>query len=213
MKKWVIGCLAVLLVVGIVGIGGMWYAVHRVKEYAAGFTQFGDIPKIEQQVSNKASFAAPPNGELTADQVDRFMKVQDGLETKMGARLKELDAKYQALSKGNGGNASITETFSAIKDLGSLIVEAKHTQVELLNAQHFSVSEYNWTRQSVYSAIGVPMQANFTDALKKAAEGNPSSGDTPQDTLIGDVPEHNKQLVAPQADKLRERAGWAFFGL
>ena len=68
------------------------------------------------------------------------MKVQEGLETKMGARLKELDTKYQTLSKSNGGNASITEAFGAISDLGSLIVEAKHTQVELLNAEHFSVS-------------------------------------------------------------------------
>jgi hypothetical protein len=213
MKKWVIGCLGVLLICGVVGIGGMWYAYHRAKEYVSGLTQFGDIPKIEEQVSNKASYSEPPNGELTADQVDRFMKVQEGLETKMGARLKELDTKYQALSKANGGKGSITETFGAISDLGSLIVEAKHTQVELLNANHFSVSEYNWTRQSIYSAIGVPMTGNFTEALKKAAEGHPSSGDTPQDTIIGVVPEHNKQLVAPHAEKLRERAGWAFFGL
>ena len=213
MKKWVIGCLAVLLIVGVVGIGGMWYAYHRAKEYVTGLAQFGDIPKIEEQVQNKASFTAPADRELTADQVNRFMRVQEGLETRMGARLKELDTRYQALSKGNAGNASVTETFSAIKDLGSLILEAKHTQVELLNTQHFSVSEYNWTRQSIYSAIGVPMEGNFTDALKKAAEGHPRSGDTPQDTLIGDVPEHNKQLVAPHADQLRERAGWAFFGL
>jgi hypothetical protein len=213
MKKWVIGCLAVLLIVGVVGIGGMWYAYHRAKEYVSGLAQFGDIPKIEEQVTQKASFTPPANSELTADQVDRFMKVQDGLETKMGARLKELDAKYQSLSKANGGKTSVTEAFGAISDLGSLIVEAKHTQVELLNGQHFSVSEYNWTRQSVYSAIGVPMTGNFTDALKKAAEGHAASGDTPQDTLIGDVPEHNKQLVAPHADQLRERAGWAFFGL
>lgn len=216
MKKWVVGCLIVLVLAGIGGVVGT-YLVYRwgkskVDTYVTSVQQFGDAAKMDEQVSNKALFTAPSNGELTADQVDRFMKVQEGLETKMGARLKELDAKYDALSKSNGGKASITETFGAIKDLGTLIVEAKHAQVEMLNAQHFSASEYNWTRQSVYSAIGVPMAGNFTEALQKAAEGK-QTGDTPQDQIIGVVPEHNKALVAPHAEKLKERAGWAFFGL
>jgi len=217
MKKWVIGCLIVLVLLGVGGVVGTYFVYRwgkgKVDSYVTSVKQFGDVAKIEEQVSNKSSFTAPANGELTTDQVDRFMKVQEGLETKMGARLKELDTKYQALSKSNGGNASITEAFGAISDLGSLIVEAKHTQVELLNAEHFSVDEYNWTRQSIYSAIGVPMTGNFTDALKKAAEGHAPSGDTPHDTIIGVVPEHNKELVAPHADKLKDRAGWAFFGL
>jgi len=132
MKKWVIGCLIVLVLLGVGGMVGTYFVYRwgkgKVDSYVTSVKQFGDVAKIEAQVSNKASFAAPANGELTTDQVDRFMKVQEGLETKMGARLKELDTKYQSMSKANGGNASLTETFGAISDLGSLIVEAKQTQ-------------------------------------------------------------------------------------
>ena len=118
MKKWVVGCLIVLVLAGIGGVVGT-YLVYRwgkskVDTYVTSVQQFGDAAKMDEQVSNKALFTAPSNGELTADQVDRFMKVQEGLETKMGARLKELDAKYDALSKSNGGKASITTILARI---------------------------------------------------------------------------------------------------
>jgi hypothetical protein len=213
MKKVAIGCL-VALVLGavLVGIGGYW-AYNKTKGMVASFSQLQEIPKIEAQVQNKASFTAPGNGELTEDQVTRFIAVQKAIRDQLGARVQELDAKYDALSKKHGSDASIGEGLGALKDLGSLIVEAKKVQVEALNAQHFSLAEYEWARGAAYQAAGVPLSVNFQQIIKDAQAGQLPTGDSVTEAVTGDVPEKNKALIAPHAEALRQSAGLAFFGL
>lgn len=212
MKKVAIGCLVVLVLGAVfVGIGGYW-AYNKTKGMVASFSQLQEIPKIEAQVQNKAAFTAPGNGELTEDQVTRFIAVQKAIRDRLGARVKELDAKYDALNKNRGG-ASIGEGLGALKDLGSLIVEAKKVQVEALNAQNFSLSEYEWARNAAYLAAGVPLTMNFQQIVKNAQAGKVPSQESMAEAVAGDAPEKNKALIAPHAEALRQSAGLAFFGL
>jgi hypothetical protein len=212
MKKWVLGCLGVLVIGAVlVGIAGYW-AYNKTRGMVASFTQLQEIPKIEAQVQNKAAFVAPETGELTEDQVARYMAVQKAIRDRLGARVKELDTKYDALSKNSGGG-SIGDGLGALKDLGSLVVEAKKVQVEALNAQRFSLAEYDWTRKAAYQAAGVPLSMNFDQIIRNAQAGKMPTEESMTEAVTGDVPEKNKELIAPHAEALRQSAGLAFFGL
>jgi hypothetical protein len=214
MKKFAIGCLVVFALATVVGVGAGYYFVYRpLHHMAASMMQFKEVPDIERRVENKAPFTPPGNGELTQTNVDRYMKVQDQLHARLGTRVKQLDAKYKALDKANQGHPSVTEAFGALSDLGSLIVEAKRAQVDALNTAGFSLEEYNWTRKAVYEAAGLPMSIDFSQVIEKASSGQKLDSTTMQEAAFGDVPAHNKELVAPHIEKLRERAGLAFFGL
>jgi hypothetical protein len=214
MKKFAIGCLIVLALATVVGVGAGYYFVYRpLHHMAAGMMQFKEVPDIERQVQNKAPFTPPATGELTQRDVDRYMKVQDQLHARLGARVKQLDEKYKVLDKANHGHPSVTEALGALGDLGSLIVEAKRAQVEALNSAGFSLDQYNWTRKVVYEAAGLPMSIDFSQVIAKASSGEKLDSTTMQEAAFGDVPQHNKELVSPHVEKLRERAGLAFFGL
>ena len=147
MKKFVLGCLGVLVLVTIAGGVAAYYAYSKAKSYVSSFAQLAEVPKIEAQVKNKAAFTPPGNGELTESAVTRFVAVQKTLKDRLGARVKSLDAKYETLNKSNGGNPSIGDGLSALKDLGSLILEAKKMQVEALDQQGFSLAEYRLDAQ------------------------------------------------------------------
>jgi hypothetical protein len=214
MKKFAIGCLIVLALSTVVGLGAGYYFVYRpLRHMASSMMQFKEVPDIEQRVENKAPFTPPADNELTQASVDRYMKVQDQLHARLGTRVKQLDEKYKALDKANNGHPSVTEAIGALGDLGSLIVEAKRAQVEALNSAGYTLEEYNWTRKAVYEAAGMPMSIDFSQVVKKAASGEKLDSSTMGEAAFGDVPAHNKELVAPHLEKLRERAGLAFFGL
>ena len=155
MKKFVFGCLGVLVLAAIAGGVAAYFVFQRAKTtlltYSASVTQLQEIPRIEAQVRNKAEFTAPATGELTEDQVARLVAVQQTIKDRLGARVKELDAKYEALSKAHGGNSSISDGLEALKDLGSLVLDAKKVQVDALNAQRFSLAEYRLDAQ-----VGLP---------------------------------------------------------
>jgi hypothetical protein len=213
MKKLAIGCLVVLVVFAVVGGIGAYWMYNKAKGMVSSLSQLQEIPKVEAQVQNKAEFTAPGNGELSGDQVARYMAVQKTIKDRLGARLTDLDAKYKALNGKNEGAASFGDGIDALKDLGSLVLEAKKVQVDALNAQRFSLAEYSWTRRSVYQAAGVPLSVDFEQVIRSAQAGQTPTKETMTEAVTGPVPDKNKELVAPHVEALRENAGLAFFGL
>lgn len=216
MKKFVFGCLGIALVLGIAGVFGAYFFVWKpAKAFVLEAAKLQELPKLEAQIKNTAAFTAPANAELTGPGVDRFLRVQESVETKLGARLKQLDAKYKAINPGNDPKyrPALGEVVGALKDLGGLVVEAKRWQVEALNQQKFSLAEYDWTRARVYQAAGVPIDLRFERAIRAAARGEKIEMDDVAGPEKAEVPAKNRELVAPHAEKLRERAPLAFFGL
>lgn len=237
MKKLVIGCGLALVLVGVLGAVGAYVFVYRPakalissgSELMASVNRFNEI---DARVTNVASFTAPADGALTETQVARYVAVMEGVHTKMGARATELETKYKALKEREGEAASITTVVGAYRDLFQLVLDAKEAQVAGLNAQNFSMDEYQWVRTRVYEAAGVQVtgidlrelaesakNGNF-DALSQMAQnassgasegGAPSmpAGDTPG---VG-VPDVNKTLVAPHKDRLQTWFPYAMFGL
>jgi hypothetical protein len=217
MKKFAIGCaivLALLLVVG--GVASYFIYQRFVGPIAKFATNMQQVAQIEKEVKNTSSFTAPENGELTEEMVSRFVKVQSHMQSKLGGRMDELKTTYDKLDKtlnAEKRQASFTEAMGALRDLATLLVDTKKAQVEGLNQEGLSVSEYEWIRTQVYAAVGI-VAAGFD--VKKLAEqakaGNVQALSGAETEPLPEVPEKNKVLVAPYEKQLKEWAPFAFFG-
>lgn len=218
MKKGLLGCLVLFL---IIAIGG-GYAAYRFlylpgKAYVQSLAQLKVVPELDAKIVNQQPFTPPADQVLSASQVQRFVGTQQAVRAQLGTRVKDLEAKYRMLGealKDSGKQPSLTETFGALKDLAGLYVDAKKAQVDALNAAGLSLAEYEWTRARVYEASGLPLDTTFQQIIRDA-----SAGRTPDSTTIEKpeaapaVPAANQKLVEPHTKELAEGAALAFFGL
>jgi hypothetical protein len=221
MKKFAVGCLIALALVIVVGGVGLYFAYDRLIkpgiQMAGGVKELGRLGEIEKQVRNTDPFTAPENGELTQAMVERFVKVQQGVQAKLGPRMAQLKTKYDQLDRSLSSekrDASFMEVATGLKDLAGILLDGKTAQVEALNQAAFSVKEYEWVRDQVYAAVGmVAVGIDMKKMAEEARAGNVKGFSPPERGSVGDVPEHNKTLVAPYEKQLREWAPLAFFGL
>jgi len=212
MKKLAIGC-AVVIVLCMIGFGGVaYYVYYKAHQYMASMQEFA---QLDTKITNTASYPPPVNGELTEDQVRRFVSVQETMKTRMGPRLDELSAKqkqFEQMQKSEHRDASLSEVMSAVSSLIGLVKDAKTAQVDALNASHFSLKEYNWVRGQVYAAGGMVFsQINFKDLQDSIKQSGGSTTDLEE--LSRSVPEKNKELVKPYVEKMKDWLPFAFFGL
>lgn len=213
MKKLAIGC-AVVIVLCMIGFGAVaYYVYYKAHQYMASMQEFAEL---DTKITNTASFPAPVNGEMTEDQVRRFVSVQENIRTKLGPRLDELSARqkqFEQLQKSEHRDANFSEVMTAVSSLMGLIKDAKTAQVDALNAGHFSLKEYQWVRGQFYTAGGMAFaQVNFKQLQDLAKQqGGVSSADLEE--MQRSVPEKNRQLVQPYAEKMKDWAPFAFFGL
>lgn len=215
MKKFAIGCLIVLaLGVLVLGVGG-YFLYRTVAPQMAGLQRFGQLAELDKKIANTATFAVPSTGELTEGMVKRFATVQEGMTASLGPRVKDLHKQFETMEaalRKEKREASVTETLTALSNLATLLVEAKRAQVEALNKAGFSLGEYAWVREQIYSAAGVSVpQMDFGD-LKNVASGNEQFMKR-LGSLSADIPAINRERVKPITDKLREWAAYGFFGL
>lgn len=217
MKKFLIGCFAVVAVLAIAGTVGAYYFLWRpAQAYVKEFAKLKEIPQLNQQVRKTESFTPPSNGLLKTNDVDRFLRTQQAMQVKLGQRLDEFTAKYRMLSQTADYKPSVSELMSAYKDLAGLIIEAKRAQVDALNQNNYSLAEYDWTRRSVYEASAIPLNLDFEKVLRSVSEGNKpgkEKRDTSEPAAPVVVPQQNRELVAPHTKVLADRAALAAFGL
>lgn len=217
MKKWVFGCLGLLLIVG-VGGGYLGYRFLYLpgKAYVQSFTQLKVIPELNAKVENKTPFTAPAGDVLTTQSVERLIRTQKAIHENLGARVKELEAKYKTVNerlKNSDERPSFGEMMSALKDLSGLFVDAKEAQVQALNAEGLSLAEYEWTRARVYEALGIPINTTLQQIIRDAASGKAPDVEAIKNPPEVHVPEANREVVKPYAKELTEDAALAFFAL
>jgi hypothetical protein len=221
MKKLLIGCLVIALFAAIlVSVGGylLYRAAQPVLEDARSYlTGLAELDELQKAIANQTSYSAPASGELTDAQVKRFVRVQDSVRTALGQRMNEIEEKYKHL-KANGENRqepSIGEVLSALREVGNLFMQARRYQVEALNREDFSQSEYRWVRDRMFQAAGIEV-ASMVDLqkLEEAARQNTGLQDLKAPELPKvDVPEKNRALVKPYAQQIDRWIPLAFFGL
>ena len=215
MKKLAIGCGIVILVVGIAGVGFVYWGYTKVKSTVAQLAELGQVADIEQGVKNKSPFVAPTSGELTAAQVDRLAQVQTRVREKLGAGAAEIEKNYQSLM--NKKEATITDLpalLGAYKDLAKTLIDAKHTQVDALNELNMSLDEYRWIRTEVYHSLGMPFVDMDFGKLAERAKNGQTAGTIALNGVPGDKPlESNVKLVEKHRKQFEDYMPLASFGL
>jgi hypothetical protein len=98
-----------------------------------------------------------------------------------------------------------------------MYVEAKRAQVDALNQNNFSLSEYKWVRKQAYLAIGMPVMdfdvSEVIDAVKSGKNMDTAKA-APATLPIGPSgPEKNQKLVEAHKKVLEDNAPLSFFGL
>lgn len=216
MKKIVVGCLVVLVLVGIGGAIGTYWLYRKVRGTVAEFAQFQQVPELERQVRNTTPFAPPASGELTASQVERLVKVQESVRANLGVGFGRMQERYKALAaKSEATVVDLPEILSAYRDLASSYMDAKRAHVEALNAQGFSLDEYRWVKQQVYQALGLTYLDIDVGKLMQAVSSGAADVDPAR--MAGSAgpsgPDANKRLVEPYQETLVNNVALASFGL
>jgi hypothetical protein len=192
MKKALVGCLVVGLLLVVVGGGAFYWFVVRPVGSAVGTLAdnakgLAAAAQVEETISNKAPYTPPADGKLTPAQVQSLVAVQTAMQAALGTQLDTLKAKYDAIEaqqKAQGRDANLSEIAGAYSDFSGYILKAKQAQATALNQQNMSLEEYRWVRGQAYAALPFiemdPAQlAAFNGApaamesAAKAAESNP----------------------------------------
>jgi len=215
MKKLAIGCGIVVLVLGAGVVVGSYVLYNKAKSYLGNFEALTSFQKFADSVENRTPFTPPASDELTADRMKRFAAVQDAMWVKMGPRFDQVAAMQDEMLRREQAEHRKSTPMEDIKNVTAMmkfIVDGMGAWSEALNQQHFSVDEYYWVRDRVYSAAGL----HLTElALRNAPDTVKSGGNLfgPMAGLTGPVPARNKQLVAPYLPNMKDWAKLAFFGL
>ncbi|HSC30059.1 MAG TPA: hypothetical protein VLD67_22450 [Vicinamibacterales bacterium] len=216
MKKLAIGCLIVLVLGGIAAASVGYYFYRQFRSTFAQFAELGQVPEIERGVRVRGGFVPPASEELTANQVERFIRVQALVRKRLGERFAEFEARYRTISqKENPSFSDLPTILGAYREITVAWLDAKRSQVDALNEVSMSLEEYRWIRDQAYRALGVA----FMDLDMSRIAGAVRSGEAPGE--LGEVrggaepggPETNRKLIEKFRKLLEENLALASFGL
>lgn len=214
-KKILIGCLALLLIGTIAGGFAFYFWVYLPgRDYVASFAQLGQIEELNERVVNQEPFASDDEL-LEPRQVERFVAVQRTIRAGLGTRLQSLEQKYKTVGReleSQTRQPSIGELLTFLRDVSQLYTDVKSLQVEALNEQGFSLSEYQWVRSRFYNAAGVNFFSFSLESLVEAVQ----AGEVPEmGEELGEeaAPQRNRQLVEPYQEEVPEWLAFAWLGI
>jgi len=216
MKKFLIGCLGLIVVLSIAGgIAGYIFVYRPIKagieNVTANVQQLEEISALDNNISNKANFTIPDDGVLSAAQVERYMTVQKTMKDALSEEIDVLDEKYTSLKAKDDSSLQsikdIPKLIAAYSDIIKIVLDAKKSQVEALNSNGFSLDEYNWVKKQVFAAAGQTL-TNFD--LSKLNNGDTSPVEI---ALPTNIPEQNIELLKKYKDNFDDYIGLSFFGL
>ena len=198
MKKGLIGCLVVGVLLIAVGAGLAWFYVLKPMVGAGttaleGARDWANAVDAEQAIRNHAPFAPPADGRLTQEQVNRFVAVQHDTELALGADFAVLKQQLE-MAQGHQGTQDLGKAAGAMAGLGKLLAKARQAQVEGMNRQDLSLEEYRWIRDAAYAALPfLDMDPNAIVAPKPP----PNAAVDAATGEIIEIPEEPAQAVDP----------------
>lgn len=158
MKKGLIGCLLVGVLLILAGAGAAWWFIVRPMVgtgQADAPREWAGVVDAEQAIRNQSPFTGPEDGRLTQDQVNRFVAIHSNLQMRLGSDFEVLQRTYEAAAatQGAGHAPDVAAMIQADPELGRLLAQARQAQVEGLNRQGMSLGEYRWIRDQAYKAL------------------------------------------------------------
>jgi hypothetical protein len=222
MKKILAGCL-IIAVIAMIGFGvAAFYAYRAMKPVIDNASNYMDkareVARLGEGVRIKSAFEPPKNGELTAQQVERFVAVQTRVRDDLSDRwelVEKKSAELKAKAAEKSGDWTMAEFTSVFSEIASIWVDARRAQVNAINVQRFSEAEYEWVRRRVYEAAGVELASGMDlskiEALARDQAAKNGVEIPPMN--LPEVPEANVRLVKPHAAKIKEWMPLAALGL
>lgn len=193
VKKAMLGCLGVLLLLSLAGGFIVYrYVIAPGRSMMQSAEALQQIDSLNEDIRNQQPFTAPES--LTTEHVDRFVEVQRQLLTQLEGHTSELEARYEQTEDMN-----INDVMNVWQDLANVFVDAKRVQVDALNVNNFSLAEYAWVRQRVFAALGY---SNI-----------PEVPGVQQYVYNIDVSEEEMELVRPHEQLLEQTFVLSVFGL
>jgi hypothetical protein len=225
MKKLLAGCLVVVVLLTVVaGVGAyfLWRAARpafdSARQMVEGVSQLSEVVEMEDRLANTSPYEGPVNGELTAEQVERFLRVQTHVKQTLGTRAEAFREKYKELATtrpdGTEVPPSLSQLLAGLSDMSQIYLDARRAQVDALNTEKFSRAEFSWVRLRVYQAAGIEAARYDPRELEKLLQAMASGAKvTVPDVELPDAPAKNRELVKPHAAQLMEWLAMASFGL
>ncbi len=216
-KKIVLGCLGVGVLV--IVVGGYFVYTLLIKPVTESMNVLKDIHEANVRIVDRTHYQPPATGEMTEEQVERFVAVQSTIRQGLEDRFAEFQQKYEELGEDwEDRDPSVREIMDAWGGIVKLYSDAKRIQVDALNSEDFSLEEYRFVQRSFYDALGYEIFAFNVDQVAKAA----SEGDFDFDLgefeeerkrYYDEVPEKNRELVAPYTESADTWIIFAWWGL
>jgi hypothetical protein len=150
MKKGLIGCLLVGVIVIAAGAGLAYFYVLRPiigagNAVVQGARDWARTADAVAAIRNQSPYAPPADGRLTPEQVNRFVAILGDVQLRLGPDFETLRTQAEP-----SGAASPS---SAAAGLGPLVARAREALVDGLNTQDMSLAEYRWIRDQAYAAL------------------------------------------------------------
>ncbi len=171
-RKVVLGCLGSVVVVGLVGMALLYqFVIKPVMTVMGDLENLTEMTTMNEEVTTPDTFVIPSERVVTEEQLDRFARVQSLMIAELDAVYPELAARSAAVERmlsddeiqmGDQG-LGFREALDVLKGLGELLPAAKQAQIEALNAEGFSITEYRYVRETMYwglsnnAALQVPV--------------------------------------------------------
>lgn len=211
-KKWLAGCLVVILVF-VVGLGAAWWFVLRPmwnagSDLVQGAKDWASTVDLGDDIANTAPYAPPPDGYLTPAQVQSLVQVQEVFVAEMGPDLEKLAQRVRdAQALKNGGEASLQDVATAYSELTDLLKRARKAQANGVNAAGLSRDEYAYIRRQAFAAL--PLLVEMPDlAGVSALPGMPAlPGVDRNDEAAMATARHNAELLRPHLPLFKQGLG------
>lgn len=222
-RSVVFGCVVVVFLLGIAVAAGLYFVWQsdtvqggiEVAKGGAGFAsslaKLGELSELDRGIESDEAFVAPTDGELTAQQVERFVTVQRRVRDEMDGRLEAAQERFQDVPPED----SMKPLAEALSELASVATEAKRIQVEAVNDAGFSRQEYSWVKRQAYMALGVGdlSSVDLSDAMDAMREGGMEEAmERARQGGERMAPPANVALVEPHREVLEDWAPLALFG-
>ena len=199
MKKFLLGCLVLILIIA--GVGGflIYKGVGMAKEVAKGMEQTqARVAQLNQQYP----FTPPADGVVSAARLDAFLEVEAGT----GDQTKEIQQKL------DGEKAGVREAFRTGMALATSLGMSEE-KIAALEEHQMSPGEFNWTLRQVVGTLQSdaanedpalqPIAASLQEAaaqMNKNGQGSNFNVPRPSPTALPVM----VSLLAERAEALQE---------
>jgi hypothetical protein len=206
-KGLLIGAVCVVLLIGACSTV-FYFAVYQ--PFGAPMMAMATSHGMDQQLKTR-DFVKPGSGEVTAEQVRRFIAVEEAVETRIGEARASFVEQQGVLERADkAGTITLDSAMASFAGIRSALMNAKPLQIDVMNREHFSKKEFDWVREQLYRAAGIPLtRIDVSDLF----EGVPEPSIRVRTLSLQEAPAANQALARPIAAKLEAWRAFAFFGL